>query len=70
MVLVIFLSLVCILLNLEVSKNIGVFDDILEIVIFFGINIYKDGLVLVVIIKVVFLLGILGSGMVNLVMIG
>ena len=51
--------------NLDATKNMGVPDDIVETVIPLGANIHKDGSVVTGVLKIVFLLGLLGTDINN-----
>lgn len=55
--------------NLDATKNMGVPDDIAETVIPLGGNIHKDGSVVTGVLKIVFLLGLLGTDINNVGMI-
>lgn len=62
-VFVICLSVVCILINIELVKKMGVFDIFVKIIMFLGVNIYKDGFVIGGIYKIMFLFVIFGREM-------
>jgi Na+/H+-dicarboxylate symporter len=55
--------------NLDSTKKMGVPDDIAETVIPLGANIHKDGSVVTGVLKIAFLLGLLGTDMNNIGMI-
>ncbi len=56
-------SAACIPINLESTKKMGVSKDIAETVIPLGANIHKDGSVIGGVMKITFLLGLLGKDM-------
>lgn len=53
-------SAACIPINLEVTKNMGVSDDIVETVIPLGANTHKDGSVIGGVLKIAFLFSLFG----------